>query len=230
MNTGFGSRSAIGVMPAGGPGRRLLRDVYRLVTLRSRLFDDYGAYPSERGHALLWLLPWNGEVSLAPKSLDLFYIEICRRVRLRKQKTVIWTNCGQGVRPRRLDSGALIAARHQPLEGVLDERQRCLHAAVRAKVLGHGGVKRVSVATGVARGSILAGIKELASPQRESPLRWTAPIDADRSAFHDHERIIRHRQLGESGPVCPRRHAVFWLHRATRTSWVHDSVHRASRQ
>ena len=51
---------------------------------------------------------------------------------------------------------------------MLDERQRRLYAAVEAKVLGHGGVKRVSVATGVARGSILAEIKELASP-----LRWT---------------------------------------------------------
>lgn len=65
-----------------------------------------------------------------------------------------------------MDSDALITARHQALEGVLDERQRRLHAAVEAKVLGHGGVKRVSLATGVARGSILAGIKELESPQR----------------------------------------------------------------
>lgn len=30
-----------------------------------------------------------------------------------------------------------------------------------AKVLGHGGVKRVHEATGVARGSILAGLREL---------------------------------------------------------------------
>ena len=64
-----------------------------------------------------------------------------------------------------MDTDALIAARHQALEGVLDERQRRLHAAVEAKVLGHGGVKRVSLVTGVARGSILAGIKELESPQ-----------------------------------------------------------------
>ena len=35
-----------------------------------------------------------------------------------------------------------------------------------AKLLGHGGVKRVSQATGVGRGSILAGIKELGFPQR----------------------------------------------------------------
>ena len=72
----------------------------------------------------------------------------------------------------------MIAARHRALEGVLDERQRRLHAAVEAKVLGHGGVKRVSVATGVARGSILAGIKELASPQRavqDGPRRVRRP-------------------------------------------------------
>jgi len=64
-----------------------------------------------------------------------------------------------------MEADALITARHEALIGILDERQRRLHAAVEAKVLGHGGVKRVSQATGVARGSILAGLKELASPQ-----------------------------------------------------------------
>jgi hypothetical protein len=57
---------------------------------------------------------------------------------------------------------ALITARYKALEGVLDERQRRLYAAAEAKVLGHGGAKRVWHATGVARGSILAGLKELA--------------------------------------------------------------------
>ena len=68
-----------------------------------------------------------------------------------------------------MEADALILARHQAIEGFLDERQRRLHAAVEAKVLGHGGVKRVSQATGVARGSILAGIKELKSPQPSLP-------------------------------------------------------------
>lgn len=63
----------------------------------------------------------------------------------------------------------LIAARHKGIVGFLDERQRRLHAAVEAKALGHGGVKRVSEATGVARGSILAGIKELEDPKPEPP-------------------------------------------------------------
>ncbi|MDR7927742.1 ISAzo13 family transposase [Acidithiobacillus thiooxidans] len=68
-----------------------------------------------------------------------------------------------------MEAGALIAARHQALEGILDERQRRLYAAVEAKVLGHGGVKRVSEATGVARGSIMAGLKELKDPENRLP-------------------------------------------------------------
>ena len=35
-----------------------------------------------------------------------------------------------------MESDALIAARYKHLEGILDERQRRLHAAVEAKVLG----------------------------------------------------------------------------------------------
>ncbi|MDX5935516.1 ISAzo13 family transposase [Acidithiobacillus thiooxidans] len=68
-----------------------------------------------------------------------------------------------------MEADALIAARHQALEGILDERQRRLYAAVEAKVLGHGGVKRVSEATGVARGSIMAGLKELKDPENRLP-------------------------------------------------------------
>lgn len=62
---------------------------------------------------------------------------------------------------------ALITARYKALEGVLDERQRRLYAAAEAKVLGHGGAKRVWNATGVARGSILAGLKELEQVRQE---------------------------------------------------------------
>lgn len=60
-----------------------------------------------------------------------------------------------------MEADGLITARYVALESVLDERQRRLYAAVEAKVLGHGGVKRVHEATGVARGSIFAGLKEL---------------------------------------------------------------------
>jgi len=60
-----------------------------------------------------------------------------------------------------METDKLITARYMALESVLNERQRRLYAAVEAKVLGHGGIKRVHEATGVARGSILTGLKEL---------------------------------------------------------------------
>ena len=69
-----------------------------------------------------------------------------------------------------MEAAAGIAARHKAIKGFLDERQRRLHAAVEARALGYGGVKRVSDATGVARGSILAGIKELDEPESVVPV------------------------------------------------------------
>ena len=69
-----------------------------------------------------------------------------------------------------MEADAGIAARHKAIEGFLDERQRRLHAAVEARTLGYGGVKRVSDATGVARGSILVGIKELDAPDSVVPV------------------------------------------------------------
>lgn len=60
-----------------------------------------------------------------------------------------------------MDTDILIKARYDILERYLNERQRRLYAAVEAKVLGHGGIKRAWKATGVARCSILAGLKEL---------------------------------------------------------------------
>lgn len=70
---------------------------------------------------------------------------------------------------------ALITARFKALEGVLDERQRRLYAAAEARVLGHGGARRVWTATGVARGSILAGLKELEQVLQERQGPATEP-------------------------------------------------------
>src|SRR5271166_1601629 len=47
--------------------------------------------------------------------------------------TFVWPRIDLG-----MESDAPITARHKRLEGILDERQRRLHAAVEAKVLGHG--------------------------------------------------------------------------------------------
>jgi len=61
-----------------------------------------------------------------------------------------------------------IRDRYQSLEWALDERLRRLYAAAEAKTHGHGGVALVWKATGVARGSIQQGLKELAQ-RAEAP-------------------------------------------------------------
>ena len=60
-----------------------------------------------------------------------------------------------------MDIEAAIRERYQNLEWALDERLRRLYAAAEAKALGHGGITLVQKATGVARGSIQQGMKEL---------------------------------------------------------------------
>lgn len=78
MNGGFASRMALGVRPRGGAGAMFRRDVERLV-------DDARSRPDRRaGTTLLWTVAWDGTVSLDFESLDELYVEICRRIRLRR--------------------------------------------------------------------------------------------------------------------------------------------------
>ena len=83
MNGGFASRPAIGVVPRGHWGRRWQRDVVALLKHRDEIVEHMGLQ-NEDGIGLLWLKSWSGENSLAFSSLDPFYIEICRRIRLIK--------------------------------------------------------------------------------------------------------------------------------------------------
>ena len=59
-----------------------------------------------------------------------------------------------------------LAARHEALAGLLNERDRRLHAASEAKAAGRGGIAAVSRAIGVARSTIGRGLKDLAAPER----------------------------------------------------------------
>jgi CRISPR system Cascade subunit CasA len=81
MNGGFGSRPALGVVPKGHWGCRWRRDVKVLLTQRDKIIEQMELMV-QGGIGLVWLQPWDGEESLAFSSLDPFYIEICRRIRL----------------------------------------------------------------------------------------------------------------------------------------------------
>ena len=81
MNGGFASRPALGVVPKGHWGRRWQRDIATLLKHREEIVEHMGLQ-NENGIGLLWVEVWSGETSLAFSSLDPFYIEICRRIRL----------------------------------------------------------------------------------------------------------------------------------------------------
>ncbi len=61
-----------------------------------------------------------------------------------------------------------IRSKFAALDPVLDERSRRIWAATEAKALGWGGVSVVATATGIARNTIHAGVKELSRSGREA--------------------------------------------------------------
>ena len=87
MNGGYSTRPCLGLAPAaGGLGAHLFHDMSAMLARRGELLDSYESYfREENGYALLWLEPWDGSGSLDLRVLDPYFIELCRRVRLRKQ-------------------------------------------------------------------------------------------------------------------------------------------------
>ena len=83
-----------------------------------------------------------------------------------------------------MDIESAVRDRYQNLEWAFDERLRRLFAASEAKAIGHGGIALVWKATGVARGSIQQGLKELAkrSEGMESSSRRIRRVGAGRKA------------------------------------------------
>jgi Rhodopirellula transposase DDE domain len=66
-----------------------------------------------------------------------------------------------------MPDGSPIEQRWELMRERLDERQRRTYAAVEAKVIGRGGVSQVAAATGLARGTIMAGMLELEGKANE---------------------------------------------------------------
>lgn len=99
MNGGFANRPAIGVAPRGGPGAHVRRDIRRLIELRAEAITG-AIYAPSGGLGLVWLRPWDGATSLKPADLDLYYVEICRRVRLLVQDGRLLARAGGSKAPR----------------------------------------------------------------------------------------------------------------------------------
>jgi CRISPR system Cascade subunit CasA len=87
MNGGFASRCGVGLHPNGKWGSRWIRDMIAMQKQRESLVNSLG-FMALKGHALIWTIPWDGVTSLSLSSLDPWYIEICRRVRLRQEGVI----------------------------------------------------------------------------------------------------------------------------------------------
>ncbi|MBZ0116868.1 MAG: type I-E CRISPR-associated protein Cse1/CasA [Sandaracinaceae bacterium] len=83
MNGGFGNRPGLGVAPSLDLAARFGRDARALLAAREQLLSETRPYRAD-GIALVWLEPWDGARSLSVEKLDPFFIEICRRIRLRR--------------------------------------------------------------------------------------------------------------------------------------------------
>ncbi|MCB9712800.1 MAG: type I-E CRISPR-associated protein Cse1/CasA [Myxococcales bacterium] len=101
MNGGFANRPCVAFAPSSRWGERFGRDVTVWLEERERLEEDYG-YDRE-GPALLWTLPWDGKQSRSSQGLHPFFIESCRRIRLRPSEHGLLARTGTSARPR-LDS------------------------------------------------------------------------------------------------------------------------------
>ena len=84
MPSGYGNRPAFSFSPAIGPGAHIRRDLDALLEHRQGILDEYEV--KDGGISLLWTRPWDGTQaeSLLINQLEPFYIEVCRRIRLRK--------------------------------------------------------------------------------------------------------------------------------------------------
>ena len=102
MNGGFSARPCLGLAPAdGGLGAHLFHDLRRMLAGRAALLESYHDYfAPAHGLALTWLEPWDGVLSLDLRNLDPYFIEICRRVRLQVDDSVIvaWTASSKAAR------------------------------------------------------------------------------------------------------------------------------------
>jgi Rhodopirellula transposase DDE domain len=74
--------------------------------------------------------------------------------------------------------GSQVEQRWELMRERLDERQRRTYAAAEAKVIGRGGVSQVAAATGLARGTIMAGMLELEAGANEFLMATPPPAAA----------------------------------------------------
>jgi len=114
MNGGSSSRPMLGLAPLSQdaykvntprPGKWFVRDLTVLLGTRDEELKEYRhlGYAPTGGLGLTWLAPWNEGEQLALGDLDIWFVEVCRRVRLSME-------CGRIVGRRGNSKASRIAA------------------------------------------------------------------------------------------------------------------------
>jgi CRISPR system Cascade subunit CasA len=84
MNGGYGSRPCVAHASGLEPGLRFQRDLEVLLDGRDEVANTH-EYRPRGGHALIWVEPWDGTTQLDIRECDPYFIEVCRRVRLKRE-------------------------------------------------------------------------------------------------------------------------------------------------
>ena len=86
MNGGFASRPMLMLTPGQDLPARFRRGVQAALAARHTALDRDNSLFRDQGKALLWLEPWDIEISLPLRELDPLFIEVCRRIRLKRSE------------------------------------------------------------------------------------------------------------------------------------------------
>ena len=133
MNGGFGSRPAFSIAPSQRPGPHLQRDIKLLLGRRPTLLDNYPMFQEKDGIGLLWAVPWDGAAAeaLTMLDLDLFYIEVCRRIRLGASADAEIYGLRTTSKAARIEAKALNGITGDPWAPIDRKNNKCLTMAAR---------------------------------------------------------------------------------------------------
>ncbi len=99
MNRGYGNRPVVELMRDRRPGQRWIDAVTRLLEHREHVLREPFGYDAQ-GLVLVWLEPWGDSTPLELSKLDPFYIEVCRRIRLRGEDSIEYAESYGSEQPR----------------------------------------------------------------------------------------------------------------------------------
>jgi len=113
MNGGHASRPVVELQLSPRAGKRWVRCTSRLLELHNSLLAPPWPYRQD-GSVLLWTLTWDGNSSLALSSLDPFFIEIARLIRLTHTTTRRYMVTGMPSTCTRIDAKAQLGVLGDP--------------------------------------------------------------------------------------------------------------------